>query len=219
MIFLCASRKGGVGKTTITANLSCSLARQARDVLILDADRQASANTWWAERTLSHPEAPKIQCLHKYGNIDTTLEDLSSRYENIVVDCAGKESEEMRSAMVVADVLLIPFSTSSVDLDTLPYMAQLIRQSARVNPRLKVFAFINMAPTNAKSAEIENAKQLIKQYPEMQLLNTVISYRKVYRDAMSVGLGVIELNGKSDSEVAARKEITSLVEEITHGNF
>jgi hypothetical protein len=34
---------------------------------------------------------------------------------------------------------------------------------------------------------------------------------------MAEGLSVTELNGRADSEVAARKETTALIEEVLHG--
>ena len=51
----------------------------------------------------------------------------------------------------------------------------------------------------------------------MILLNTVVFDRKIYRDCMADGLSVTELNGRADSEVAARNETTALVDEVLHG--
>ena len=216
-IILVANQKGGVGKSTVASNLAVVLAQKTRDVLLLDADRQTSANEWWVERQSASPDLHKIQCLHKYGEIDGPLEDLNSRYEYVVVDVAGRDSDEMRSAMTVADVILMPFKPSAVDLATLHNMAQIIRSANRVNPKLIAYAFISIAPTNAKLHEIEKAQEAISEYPEMRLLKTIIYDRKVYRDAMAVGVGVTELKGKADSEIASRAEMKALVEEVVNG--
>lgn len=216
-IILVANQKGGVGKSTIATNLAVVLAQKARDALLLDADRQTSANEWWVERQNLQQDLPKINCLHKYGEIDLPLEDLNSRYEYIVVDVAGRDSDEMRSAMTVADVILMPYKPSAVDLATLHNMSAIIRSASRVNPKLIPYAFISIAPTNSKLREIEQAKDAIQGYPEMRLLKTIIYDRKVYRDAMAEGLGVTELKGKADSELASRREIKELVEEVLSG--
>ena len=44
MITAVASRKGGVGKTTLSVNLAAALARRGRRVLVVDLDSQASAS-------------------------------------------------------------------------------------------------------------------------------------------------------------------------------
>lgn len=42
MIILIGGKKGGSGKSTITMNLASELARQKKDVMIVDTDRQSS---------------------------------------------------------------------------------------------------------------------------------------------------------------------------------
>lgn len=46
MIVTVGARKGGTGKTTAAVALAVLLARQGPTVLV-DADRQLSAETWW----------------------------------------------------------------------------------------------------------------------------------------------------------------------------
>jgi len=46
MIVLVGGEKGGVGKTTLAVNLAAMRARTGHDVLLVDADKQASANLW-----------------------------------------------------------------------------------------------------------------------------------------------------------------------------
>ena len=46
MIVLVGGEKGGVGKTTLAVNLAAMRRRAGHDVLLVDADRQASANLW-----------------------------------------------------------------------------------------------------------------------------------------------------------------------------
>lgn len=218
-IILIASQKGGVGKSTTAVNISAVLADQGHDVLLVDSDRQASVSEWWAERKLNHPDHPKIACIQKYGELDDTLVDLSNRYEYVIVDVTGRDSEEMRSAMVVADVLLTPVKASQVDINTLPNMCKIIKQSRLINKALTAYAFLSIAPSNPKINEIEQAKRTILEFPELRLLETVVFDRKIYRDCMADGLAVTELKGRADSEVAARKEILALVEEIVHGQI
>ena len=118
MKILIAGRKGGSGKSTLTMNLSVALAHDTHDVIIVDADRQSSSASWALERSTCQPDAPKVHCIEKHGNIAATIQDLDSRYGVVLIDPAGRDSEEMRSAMVVSDTLLIPLRPSQLDKET-----------------------------------------------------------------------------------------------------
>jgi chromosome partitioning protein len=68
---------------------------------------------------------------------------------------------------------------------------------------------LTMASTNPVVQEVNEACEYLKDYPEIRLLKTIISDRKVYRDAMSEGKGVVELDNQK-----AADEIQSLVNEV-----
>lgn len=219
-IILIGGQKGGIGKSTIACNLSAVLVSQSRDVMLVDADKkQASSSAWWAERTQHRHDLPHIACVQKDGFIDRTLMDFNDRYDYVIVDCAGRDSEELRSAMAVADILITPTKASQIDLMTLSTMAMLIRKcTASVNKDLVSYCCINIAPTNPKIAEVEQAMVAIKDYPEFVLMNTVIYDRKLYRDSMAEGCGVIEVPARaSASAKLAKQEILALTKEVLHG--
>lgn len=207
MIILIGSQKGGCGKSTTAINLSAQLAHLGRDIVLVDADRQATSANWALDR--EEKKVPKVNCVQKYENIRETLLDLSARYEYVIVDAAGRDSRELRTGMTAAQLLIIPFRPSQPDLDTLPKMKSIITQALDFNPNLTVKVLLTMAPTNPVVNETEEAKDYLKDYPEISLLNSIIRDRKIYRDAISEGLGVIEMNNKK-----ATQEVKAVVEEI-----
>lgn len=217
MIILIASQKGGAGKTTIATNLAAKLAIDS-DVLLLDADRQPSATEWCIERKENHPKRPRVNCVQRYDDIDDTLDDLKDRYEYIVVDTPGKDSIEMRSAMLVADIIIIPVRPSQTDLNTIPVVSRIINQSKKINPNVKVFGLLTMASTNSQVKEIKEATEFFLDFPSIPLLDVVISDRKIYRDNMSEGLSVVETGNLSDSAAKAKEEINLLYKGIVGGN-
>lgn len=218
MIIMMGNQKGGCGKTTIATNMAAVLAGKDKDVILFDADRQGSAYGWVSDRNKYHPDKPRVHTSMGYDTISDAVVDLSRRYDVVIIDVPGRESNECRSGLTVTDILMIPVKPSQVDLLTLPTMQQMVIQSRFVNPKLKAFAFLNIAPTHAKNQEIRQSRDVMAEYTHLSTLKAMIHDRKCFRDAFSEGLGVTEMGGRSDSDISSRLEIESLIEEMLGGN-
>jgi chromosome partitioning protein len=210
MIIQIGNIKGGCGKSTLTVNLAALLASQGKDVIIVDADRQGTSSNWALDR--QETTLPKVHHVQVFDNIRDTVVDLGKRYEYVLVDAGGRDSRELRTGMTAANMLLVPFRPSQPDLDVLPTLQEIITLSRDYNPSLKVRAVLTLAPTNPSVKEVEEAQSYLLDYEEMILLKSIVRDRKAYRDAMSMGKGVVELDNDK-----AKSEINHLWEEI-HGN-
>nr|WP_013207351.1 division plane positioning ATPase MipZ [Ralstonia solanacearum]CBJ34338.1 putative partition protein (ParA), ATPase activity [Ralstonia solanacearum PSI07] len=208
MIVLIAAEKGGVGKSTIASNLAIHLAHKGVDTVLLDTDAQATCARF-VERRDEAGIQPPVPCVQRTGEVSATLRDLAKRYQVVVVDAGGRDSREMRSAMAVANLLLTPIRASQADLETLPKINELIGLARGLNPELKASAVLSMAPTNPTIREVEDARELLAQFDQLQLAETVVRDRKVYRDALLGGQGVVEL-----TNAQARAEIQLLGQEF-----
>lgn len=208
MIILIGSQKGGCGKSTISVNIAAELVRQEKDIILVDSDRQGTSANWICDRN-KQVNIPIIHCIQKFDNIRETLLDLDKRYEFVLVDTAGRDSRELRTGMTTADILLVPFRPSQPDLDTLPKLVEIITEAKDINPKLRAVAMITLAPTNPIVNEIQEAKEYLKDFPELFLANTVVRDRKVYRDCMAEGKSVVEVNN-----LKAKNEIKYLVKEL-----
>lgn len=216
-IILIAAQKGGVGKSTTATNLAVALATQGHMPLVVDADEQATTFAWWIERSRAFPDHALVQCEQEYGEVDHYIKQAAKGYEYVLIDAAGHDSIEMRTAMLACDTLLIPFRPSQADINTIPHMVKVVSHARKLNPALSAYAFLSAAPTVLNSKSLEQSKQVLDNYPEITLLTTVIYDRLSYINALSDGLGVVELEGKTLSEIKAKKEIISLLQEILHG--
>ncbi len=209
MIVLIGGEKGGTGKSTIACNLATWLSREGKDVLLLDADPQATAKRWVDRRNDLQGDRPKLAVAQATGDVFKPARDYATRYGEVVIDAGGRDSKELRTAMVAADVLLVPIRASQPDLETMDHVNELVALARGMNPDLKAYALISMAPSNPMINEVAEANAFLSDFAELRLAQTFIRDRKVFRDAMLEGKGVIEMNNSQ-----ARAEIQLLGQEI-----
>lgn len=203
MILLLGGEKGGTGKSTLATNLAAWLAVQGRDVILVDTDVQRTAANWVDRRNLL-PGAPAVQCAERRGNVFHALRDLAKRYEEVIVDAGGRDSEELRTALVAAHKLYVPLRASQPDLETSLHINELVTLARGMNPVLEARVLISMAPTNPAVKETADAQELLRELSALAPSAITISERKAYRDAMTEGRGVCELNNdKASAEIVA----------------
>lgn len=208
MIILIGGEKGGTGKSTLATNISVGLALRGLDVMLLDADPQATAARW-VERRLESKLAPVIHTAQKTGDIYHTAKDLAGRYAAVVIDAGGRDSKELRTAMVAADTMFIPCKASQADLETMPHVDELIGLARGLNPALVATAILSMAPTNPQIREVEGAREFFSDFKNFAVCSCVVRERKPYRDAVLKGKGAQEMN-----DPKAKAEMIALINEI-----
>jgi chromosome partitioning protein len=210
MIILIGGEKGGAGKSTIACNLAVFLASQEQDVLLLDADPQKTSATWVYRRNLiSDQNLPKIHCAEKTGDIYNTALDLSKRYKFVIIDSGGRDSKELRSALIACDVFYTPIKPSQIDIDTLGKMNELVENALTLNKNLKSVAMITHSPTNPNMDDKKETEEILKKMPNFASSNIAITYRSSYWRTMGRGLSVLEY-----TDDKAKNEILSLGAEV-----
>ncbi|MGB3541647.1 AAA family ATPase [Rubrivirga sp.] len=193
MIVLVGGEKGGTGKTTLATNLAAMRAGAGGDVLLVDTDRQGSASFWGAVRDEEDGLAP-VPCVQVFGKgVSRQVTDLAGRYSDVVVDAGGRDSVELRSAMVVADRLFVPVQASQFDVWTLEQVDGLVEQVQAINPSLRASVVFNRASTHPRVREAEEAEALVAEFEHLDLAGVVVRDRIAYRRAASEGRGVAEV--------------------------
>ena len=210
MILLVGAEKGGTGKTTLAVNLAVLRAGQERDVLLLDADPQRSMSFWASIRDQESPARP-MTCLQKTGDLRSTVQSMADKFDDLIIDTGGRDSEELRSALLVADCLLIPVKPSQYDLWSLAKMVNLIEDARAFNRLLKAVVVVNQANPHPMVTETSEAGQYLAGVKQITRLKTVIRDRIAFRKSTRQGLAVIETR-PIDSKAA--DEIMSLHEEV-----
>lgn len=209
MIILVGGEKGGAGKSCLAQNLAVYLQKKNRDVLLLDADPQGTTTDWIKERD-ENEDLKNIPSVQASGNIRQVLKDLSKRYEDIIIDAGGQDSEALRSAMTIATHMLLPFRPKRRDLKTLDHMEQVLKLARSVNPDLNARAIITQCPTLPSQVQrILDAKEACVSFG-IKALDQITTNRNVYDDADENGLSVFEVT----SDPKAKAEIEGIAQEF-----
>ena len=204
MIVLVGGEKGGTGKTTLATTLAALRAGAGRDVLLVDTDRQGSASFWAAVRGESAGDGlAAVPCVQVFGKgVARELGDLAGRYDDVVVDAGGRDSVELRGAMVVADRLFVPVQASQFDVWTLEQMDGLVEQAQAVNGALAAGVVINRASTHPRVREAEEARALVADFEHLAFTGVVVRDRIAWRRAAADGRAVTEGEGPDPKAVA-----------------
>ena len=212
MIILIGGEKGGTGKTTLATNLAVRNKLKGGDVLIVDSDIQGSASAWASTREENQPDVPRVPSVQKFGTgLNKELMDLATRYQNIIVDSGGRDTVELRSAMTVADKLFIPIQPSQFDVWTLGRIDEAVKNVRTFNEKIKAYVVINRASPNPAVQEVEEAKEMMVDFENLELCNGYLCDRIIFRKAAKSGLSIVEFNPQDPK---ATKEFSNIYFEV-----
>ena len=209
-IITVGSTKGGVGKTTLALNIAIARALAGRDVWLIDADRQGTASTALAIRGEAG-KLPAIATAHYAdgGQLRTQLLHQRGKFQDIVIDAGGRDSTALRAALVLSDLVLVPFQPRSIDVWAVADIAALIEEARAMRDGLQALAVLNMADT--AGTDNEDAAAALADYPAISYLATPIRRRKSIANAAGNGMSVLEQTPRDDKAIA---ELNALLKAI-----
>lgn len=212
MIITVGNTKGGVGKTTLAVQIAIARALAGRDVWLIDGDRQGTASAAIAARAEAG-RSPGIACAQYADGPTMRGQVLQQRdkWQDIIIDAGGRDSTALRAALVLSDVLLVPFAPRSYDVWALDDMATLVDEARSVRDGLRCYAVMNQADPGEHSADNADAAAAVAEVPQFEYLPTSIRRRKAFSNAGGAGLAVVELAPRDPKAVA---EIDRLVSSL-----
>ncbi|KAA8708155.1 MULTISPECIES: AAA family ATPase [Helicobacter] len=195
MIVSIVNEKGGSGKTTLAVNIACKLAQEGDEVLLVDADPQRSTEAFLNIRT--NENLPLLfNSVTKLGDgLAREVKSLSQKYDSLVIDTGGRDSKEMRQALAIADIIIIPSVPSQYDVVVLDKMISLYDEVSAINPESRALIVIDKASPNPfLEKKISDLRSYIneKNLENLHLMNSIIYEREAYKNATSAGMGITE---------------------------
>lgn len=212
MIIVSGGIKGGSGKTTVALNLAIMRARSGKQLILIDADSADNANASdFSEYRDSIVEGGKgFDAARVNGkSVITNVPGLAKRYDDTIIDVGGADSISQRSALAIADLLILPVYPSSLDIWVIGNVQRVVEEAKAVNPKLRAFGFLMRADSTGTSNE--EAAEILRNVEGIEFHGTPIVNRKAFRVAAAQGLSVTELRPKDQKAI---DEITALYERV-----
>jgi chromosome partitioning protein len=209
-IIAVCNQKGGSGKTTLSMQLAGSLARRGGKVLVVDADPQGTATRWAASADDERPFPASVVGLSAASTkVHREVKKFVEDYDFIIIDCPpAADSPVPQSALLVADLALVPVIPSPLDMWAAVGIREVISNVGDINEELKSRLVINQLQPNTTLA-----KEALEVLPEfgIEICDTYLRQRQVYRQSAVFGQTVHDFGAKAS---AAVEEVEALTGEV-----
>ncbi len=214
MIISITNLKGGVGKSTLAQNLAVYLASKGRSLCIADTDLEQQTSVKWGSVRSGIGEESMSKVPVYLINPDTIsdqiLNKLGKKYDLVIIDGTPALTELTTRIIIMSDLVVTPILASATDVWALDTFLKRYEE-ARITKQAmggKVELYVLL---NKYNERINLDREIGETIGDMNvnLFDTKLSTRVVYKEATVQGLGVTELRDKN-----AQAEIEALASEI-----
>ena len=217
MQLLVGGVKGGTGKSTLAVNLGVERARQGKKIILVDADPdQESLSDYIANRD-EHGAMPSFPVVQVKGSTTAkSLQALGRDFDDVIVDCGGFDSIELRQAALISHAWVVPLNPSQLQIWTMPKLKSVLDEAnaMRGDAQLTGWLLGMRISTNPYSSAKDDLQAVAEAFPGFRTLRTIVHQRAAFEKAEKLGLAVTELEKPNTSERRARDSIRELHREV-----
>ncbi len=198
-----ANQKGGAGKSTLATNLAVMFASDKKKVLLIDADTQQNTTLKWHADRAQYKEmvVPIDVCGLTARNLLPSTQSYKKQYDVIIIDGGARITAEAHAAVGAADYLIVPVKAVKADVDSTSVFLEIVAQNMEVRDDLVAGILIN--EVNERTSLAKSMIEELKAFEEsFGIFQQRIGSYQAFRDAISSGLGVIELAERSSEKAA-----------------
>lgn len=185
-----ASFKGGAGKTTALMACASALLTRGKKVALFEADNNDPLRTWRdnAREIGTWDEAVGIFDAYDEKTLETSYEEATDQgFEYALLDSRGGDSELNTTAILNANMVLIPTSLTPIDIEfvirTLRFAVQAMKQADVTVP---VACLLTQVPNVSKQKASE--KQSIEILSKLPTMTAQLAERGAFADLFANGL-------------------------------
>lgn len=198
-VIVCASSKGGVGKTTTSLLLATELAHQGAEVTLIDGDENRPLSRW-----SKRDGKPKNITVLDGVTEETIIEEIENAAQKtafVIVDLEGTASMSVGFAMSRADLVIIPTQGSEVDGVEAIKAVKLIRSQERAFGRKIPFAVLFTRVSAAIPTRTLRSIQADFREGNVPMFLTQLVERAAYRELFMFGGDLYHLDRSQVSNV------------------
>jgi len=201
------NQESGAGKTTLATHLAGEFAVGGQNVLVIDADPQGAALDWaQTRRTAGLPRLFGVFGVPR-ETLCQEVRAIARSFDHVIIDGPSHIAALTRSALLVADRVLIPVQPNPCNDVASSEIVTLIREAQIFKPDLQVaLVFNRRGASPVVGCDIRGAFGL----PSFSALKAQVSRHAVLTESASTGQLAREVNEKSH----AADEIAALAVEV-----
>ncbi len=205
-----ANQKGGVGKTTVSINLTCMLNSMGHRVELINLDPQGTAIDWAEARAEHRPDDCTFRVSSMGKNVQSELGSIKSSADFIIIDGAPQATDLTIAAIKAADIFVMPLQPSQADAWSTDSTVDFVQQIHEMRGKEEPYACFLPVMVLKNSIESRTFSDNLTKGYGFPSLKSRTTQRLPYQRAFVGGGSVMDL----PEEDQARHEIKMLAKEL-----